>query len=73
MLLGRLNTGHTRQASRQRSPTLTADNADLMRGVTMNPGVGDYDVDKSSHFIQSRNPMWSMSRQKLVKFTESIA
>lgn len=49
MLLGRIQnsaTGHRRLPSRSRSP-----NPDDMKGITVYPGVGDYNVEKSMSFI----------------------
>lgn len=47
--------------------------AEDLKGVTLNPGVGDYNVEKSFSFIQSRNPGWTMGRERLIKFTEQAA
>jgi hypothetical protein len=49
MLMGRIQssaTGHRRLPSRSRSP-----NPDEMKGITIYPGVGDYNVEKSISFI----------------------
>jgi hypothetical protein len=49
MLLGRIQNsaaGQRRLPSRSKSP-----NTDEMRGLTVYPGVGDYDVEKSISFI----------------------
>lgn len=37
---------------------------------SQSPGVGTYDIERSLAKVKSRNPVWSISHARVVKFTD---